>query len=138
MRKLLKTGIVPLMMVLSLTLGSNGGVLQVRTGEWAPAANLLEARANSTATLLQDGRVLIAGGSDADGNALASAEFFGPDGSISVAAAMNSARSRHIAVALQDGRVLVAGGVGTNGMPLFSAEIFDPVTNSWSPAASGM
>lgn len=138
MRKLLKSGIVPLMMVLSLTLGSNGGVLQVRTGEWAPAANLLEARTNSTATLLQDGRVLIAGGSDATGNALATAELFGADGSISPAATMNFARSRHFAVVLQDGRVLVAGGTGTNGMPLFSAEIFDPVANSWSPAASGM
>lgn len=138
MRKLLKTGLLPVLMVLSLTLGTNGGVLQVRTGQWAPAVNLLEARSNSTATSLQDGRVLIAGGADANGTAMATAEFFGADGSISAAPPMNYARSRHFAVALQDGRVLVGGGVSTDGMPMFSAEIFDPIANAWTPAASGM
>ena len=137
MRRTLKAGLLPLLLVLSVTLGARGGVLEKVTGAWIPAANLLEARANSTATVLQDGRVLIAGGDGANG-ALATAEFFGADGSVSVAPAMTTARSRHFAVALQDGRVLVGGGVSSNGMPLFSAEIFDPVLNTWSPAASGM
>ena len=138
MRRFAKAAALPLLLVLSLTFGTRGGVLQVPTSTWVPAANLIAARADSTATLLQDGRVLIAGGADANGAALATAEFFGADGSVNAAAPMNFARTRHFAVALQDGRVLVGGGMGANGMPMFSAEIFDPIANAWTPTGSGM
>ncbi|CAN5787830.1 hypothetical protein BH24DEI2_BH24DEI2_08420 [soil metagenome] len=63
-------------------------------------------RHSHTATLLADGRVLIAGGYDAQGNYLSSTELYDPvTNSFTPAASLNSARADHIAVSLQDGRV---------------------------------
>src|SRR5207248_2813220 len=51
-------------------------VYNVWTGTSAPAARLAQARTDAAAALLTDGRVLIAGGSNASGQALASVEFY--------------------------------------------------------------
>ena len=76
--------------------------------------------------MLLDGRVLVAGGWNASGVALASAELYDPDsGSWTAAGKMDEARARHTATLLPDGRVLMAGG-GWNGSPLASAELYDP------------
>src|SRR5260370_36338352 len=48
------------------------------SGAWAPAPNLLEGHVAHTATLLNDRRVLIAGGNHVDGVALARCELFAP------------------------------------------------------------
>src|SRR4030095_6785650 len=83
-------------------------------------------RTGHTATALSDGRVLITGGHDADGNIVAVSEIFDPETQSSTASAsLNTARFDHTATRLADGRVLVAGGTGANS-PLSSAEIFDP------------
>src|SRR5215831_16343742 len=47
-------------------------------GTWEPGANMQQTRAGHTATLLTNGKVLIAGGKDARGNALSSAEIYDP------------------------------------------------------------
>src|SRR3989442_1135298 len=47
-------------------------------GTWRTVAALNQARAGHTATLLADGTVLIAGGKDAAGQPLASAELYAP------------------------------------------------------------
>src|SRR3989449_8605202 len=109
----------------------------VLSATWAPAAPMSSSRTGGSAVLLQDGRVLIAGG-DTGSGPTATAEFFNTDGSVSPAAPMNVARSGHISVVLQDGRVLVAGGTVAGGGATNAAEIYDPVANTWTSLAGGM
>src|SRR5205823_10111383 len=74
-----------------------------------------------TATLLANGRVLIAGGQNAAG-VENSAEVFDPATGVSgLVGFMNSPRSGHTAIALADGRVFIAGGNAAG-----TAEIYDP------------
>jgi uncharacterized protein (TIGR03437 family) len=95
-------------------------------------APLITPRREHTATLLADGRVLVAGGRRTDTIVLASAEIYDPNtGGWSDAGALNQPRYLHAAVLLQNGKVLVAGGGGGNNI-LKSAEIYDPAQNQWS------
>src|SRR5438874_9408195 len=90
--------------------------------------SLVVPRTAHVATALSDGRVLITGGRDHDGNLVAVSEIFDPESQTSTASAtLTTARVDHTATRLADGRVLVAGGTGDSG-PLSSAEIFDPTT----------
>jgi hypothetical protein len=108
------------------------------TGTSTEAAPLAEARAGHTATVLQDGRVLVVGGMGATDSAyLASAETYDPaSGTWSPAASLNTARGFHTASLLQDGRVLVVGGdvfpTGEDVTDLITtAEVYDPAADSW-------
>src|SRR3954451_11600671 len=93
-----------------------------------PLDNLAMPRIGHTATALSDGRILITGGRDTDGNLVAAAEIFDPETQTSSASpTLNTARVDHSATVLIDGRVLIAGGSDNSG-PLSSAEIFDPVS----------
>ena len=98
---------------------------------WTQINPLTQARANATAALLQDGRMLIAGG-DNGGNATNSIEIYDPSsGNFTFAGTLSSARTQHAMAVLQDGRVLIVGGTdGTN--PLASSDIFDPVAGTVS------
>jgi N-acetylneuraminic acid mutarotase len=107
--------------------------------EWNQTASLTQARHRHTATLLDDGRLLVTGGAyDFWGEtATATCEIYDPStGTWSAAAAMNAERSSHTATLLPDGRVLVTGGFAGGGYALSSAEIYDPTTNTWTAAAS--
>jgi hypothetical protein len=76
--------------------------------EWEYTGSLKTARFHHTATLLPDGRVLVAGGEDQK-NALASAELYDPaTGTWSVTGSLNTARDSHTATLLPNGMVLVA------------------------------
>jgi hypothetical protein len=91
------------------------------------ASRLGSARVDHSATLLSDGRVLIAGGRDAVG-AVNTIEVFDPaSGAFTAGPIMGVARAGHRATLLSDGRVLIAGG-DVNG----SAEIFDSTAGSFS------
>ena len=91
-------------------------------------------RAAHTATLLPDGKVLVAGGFTGGGS-LASAEVFDPATSTFASAGnMNASRAGHTATLLPNGKVLIAGGY--NGSYLASAELYDPATRIFTPASS--
>jgi hypothetical protein len=95
-----------------------------------PTGSLIAARAFHTATLLADGRVLIAGGRDLNNFSLSSAELFDPaTGTFSPAGPMFSSHAGHTATLLQDGRVLIVGGFNP-------AEIYDPMYNLFAPTGS--
>ncbi len=92
-------------------------------------------RYSHTATLLSNGTVLIAGGSDGVED-LATAELFDPStGNFTPTGSMESPRISHTAMMLGDGKVLIAGG--TNGAATLStAELFDPSTGIFTPTGS--
>lgn len=118
------------------------------TRTFAPGPLMSAPRTLHTATLLQDGRVLVTGGTLTLGAGLASAEIYDPaTGTFSAAGNLSTPRAAHTATLLQDGRVLITGGASsfilnpptsTNYGPIFAAaqdtaEIFDPATNVFSP-----
>lgn len=96
-------------------------------------------------TVLQDGRVLIAGGTkvpDSTPEAVATAELYdrGTDTVTAVSNTMSTPRWQNSAITLLDGRALVVGGAchsnltTCNGDPI-KADVFDPATNTFSPVA---
>src|SRR5262249_24408055 len=91
-----------------------------------PGPKMKESRAGHTATLLRDGRVLIAGGHDD------SAEIYDPTARRFVAFLhMGVSRFDHSATLLPDGKVLIAGGFWPAYKALASAEIYDPSNNQF-------
>ncbi len=107
------------------------------SGAFRPTGSMLTAREGHTATLLRDGRVLIAGGSSNGITTTSSAEVYNPrTGSFTAISPMNVPREAHTATLLKNGKVLIAGG-GRGGMPggyivYANAEIFDPASNTFS------
>ncbi|MGH7917459.1 MAG: Kelch repeat-containing protein [Candidatus Binataceae bacterium] len=94
---------------------------------------MIAARGNQTATLLQNGDVLIAGGGDAHGVAQASAAIYHADtGKFTPTGSMHEARQEHRATLLPNGQVLVTGGLNQNGQVLFTAELYNPATGGFT------
>src|SRR5262249_4194197 len=105
------------------------------SGLWVPTGSMHTARYKQTATLLPDGRVLVAGGSGASCGPIASAEVYDPStGTWSVTGSMTIARVGHSATLLPNGEVLVVGGSNPPGCctPLASAELYNPATGTWT------
>jgi hypothetical protein len=100
---------------------NSADVYDTTTGRFSSTGAMIAGRANHTATLLSDGEVLIAGGSQG----LSSAELYDPKAGrfALVTNTMGFGRSGHIAVLLGDGNVLLAGGTGNSGASS-SAELF--------------
>ncbi len=96
-----------------------------------------------TATLLQNGQVLLAGGyaPGGGGTVTSSAELYNPaTGTWAATGSMTTARIGHTATLLPNGQVLVAGGAGTcvlGSCPIYSsAELYHPATGTWTTAGS--
>ncbi len=117
---------------------------------WSLTGSLADARWRHTATLLADGRVLVAGGfgtpyvpGSNSQPVLATAEIYDPaTGTWTPTGSMNTRRGLHVAELLPDGRVLVAGGRTCNEPPpgtcnftfrTNTAELYDPATGTWTP-----
>lgn len=84
------------------------------SGMWISAGTMLISRTDHTASLLLNGKVLIAGGQN--GSPFASTEVYDPAFNTWIpASSMQEARSYHVARELLDGKVLVAGGFGNSG-----------------------
>jgi hypothetical protein len=100
-------------------------------GTVRPAGPMLDSRSGHTATLLQDGRVLIAGGMRRNQDFYRSAELYDPaTGKFLATASMNLARVGLAAVLLRSGKVLVVGGFVGHGCT-DSAELYDPSTGKF-------
>lgn len=119
------------------------------TDKFRPAGSGLmsTARTHHTATLLKDGRVLVAGGLNRMGAALSSAELFDPKTNKWLpTGSMAEPRYDATATLLPDGRVLIAGGSPTSEgyggvdqeheeeQSLDTAELYDPRTGKFSSA----
>ena len=89
-----------------------------------------------SATLLPDGKVLVAGG--ATGNDYtASAELYDPaTNTWTTAGSLAAVRYLHTATLLPNGKVLVAGGATAGSDFTANAELYDPLTNSWTGTAA--
>ena len=102
------------------------------SGNWTGTGGLNNARTGHTATLLTDGRVLVAGGANVFKSVvyLASAELYDPASGVWTATGcLTTPRTGHTATLLTNGQVLIAGGF--NGtLPLASAELYDPATTA--------
>src|SRR5512140_26592 len=110
-------------------------------GLFTATGSMHAARGHHTATLLPDGRVLIAGGYDEPTTCLAGAELYDPaTGSFTVTGSLANARASHTATLLPSGKVLVTGGIsfGPAGGPpyLASAELYDPATGTFAPTGA--
>lgn len=104
-------------------------VFDPSTGRWSPTGSLRTGRFGHSATLLRDGRVLVAGGAsgvspDMGIAMLDSVEIYDPaTRSWSPGPALAHARFGHVAQDLRDGGVLVAGG-GAPGGDTLGAEVY--------------
>lgn len=105
------------------------------TGLWTPVDNMKSSRVVHTATLLRNGKVLVAGGAGG-GQFVTEAELFDPiTRSWTTTGTMLNPRFAHIAALLGTGQVLVAGGCCAGNQPSDSAELYDPLTGAWTHTA---
>ncbi len=106
------------------------------TGITFQAAPLQTARHAHSATLLQDGRVLVVGGSNHSQGWLDDAELYDPSTNEWLVIPPPSSHGvEHTATLMNDGRVLVVGGAIGGSLQTGEVDIFDPQNNSWYSAA---
>jgi YVTN family beta-propeller protein len=127
---------------------SNGEALEsaelydFETGAFRAAGSMKLARIDATATLLPDGRVLIAGGAKtpskpgAISDSLREAEIYDPaTGKFAATGELNNARQAATAARLNDGQVLIAGGWRVGDDPSRTAELYTPESGTFTLTA---
>jgi N-acetylneuraminic acid mutarotase len=99
------------------------------SGIWTDNFEMTYGRISHTATLLENGQVLVAGGSDGN-TPLTSAELYNPEpvaGGWTVTGDLNTPRQGHTATLMSNGQVLVVGGSSDP-----SAELYDLAKGTWT------
>ncbi|MFY9343447.1 MAG: kelch repeat-containing protein [Planctomycetota bacterium] len=110
---------------------------------FTPGPSLTAPRSMHSATLLPNGKWLIAGGVNATNDPQATCEVYDPVlDTFTAVAAMGTPRMGHTATLLGNGKVLVTGGIQampttpTQLEPIHQAvnttELYDPVANTWT------
>jgi len=121
---------------------SSSEIYDPDTNHWNSAGGISGPRTYHTATLLNDGKVLITGGSDSAGKTLATSLLYDhARGTYSSSGSMTVSRDFHTATLLPNGKVLIAGGRSRSGNDytyLSSAELYDPATGRFTAVASPM
>ena len=123
---------------------STAEVFNVAANRWTKTSGTMSTpRFEHTATALDDGRVLVAGGQGPPisgvSSALATTEIYDPAvDSFRKSNDMSDARFNHTALKLPDRSIMVIGGAGgTNGdTSLSTAEVFNPGDGSWNAAGA--
>ena len=105
-------------------------------GLWELGPPLDQKRTTHTATVLENGAVLLAGGVDDTGSALSSTETYS-GGAFSPSAAMNRDRYQHTATPLESGAVLIAGGLHQATAELYQLDQPGASCSGGSTCASG-
>jgi WD40 repeat protein len=101
------------------------------------AAAMTTGRYLHTATLLQNGQVLMAGGYDGGGNPTTRSELYDPTtGMFTPTGSMTTSRSYHSATLLSNGQVLFAGGNDINGITITTVELYNPATGLFTTTGS--
>ena len=109
---------------------------------WTATGTLNTPRFAHTATLLQNGQVLVTGGEDLTKNFLTSAELYDPaTGKWTVTGSTATPRVDHTATLLPNGEVLVAGGYlgldsSYHAIYTATAELYNPSTGQWKATGS--
>ena len=116
-----------------------GTSLNLSAQSWSFTGSLRQARSSITATLLNNGQVLVVGGTYRGTfvqYGLTSAELYNPaTGTFSTTGSLNTGRYGHSATLLNSGKVLIAGGTN-NSTALSSAELYDPMTGTFTVTGS--
>jgi hypothetical protein len=116
------------------TCSKNHYILTGSATPWIATGSLNVPRSRHSATLLPDGKVLVAGGRSSNPpGALESAELYDPaTGSWTATANLTTPRVGHGAALLPNGKVLVVGG-DSGGL---TAELYDPASGTWTATGS--
>jgi Kelch motif/Bacterial Ig-like domain (group 2) len=107
------------------------------TASFKTTGSMAKPRELHTATLLLNGKVLIAGGSNEAGDLWPAAEIYDPgSGAFTSTPNMVLPRVEHTATSLSNGKVLIAGGFSMGRSPMAAAELFDPASGNFTPTGS--
>jgi N-acetylneuraminic acid mutarotase len=107
------------------------------TGLWTTSAPLNIPRFSHTATLLQNGKILVTGGFDLNDQPIAQSELYDPvTNKWTLIGNLTTPRALQMAILLTTGpnagKVLMMGGEVSRGVETKSVEIFDPTSGNWT------